>query len=121
LVVKNGSNACSHLGAHAGPVAHHEGTRGPRPPRPSTFHVSILSTPAAGMESRALTARFISTCLSWPLSARTCHRSSAGAHLHRHPVAGGAVQHARDVVQDRVQAEFAGRTTSRLPNVRAGA
>ena len=37
----------------------------------STFAVSMVSVPPSGMASRALTARFIRTCSSWPGSAWT--------------------------------------------------
>ena len=43
----------------------------------------MVSVPPSGMASRALTARFISTCSSWPRSALTCHRSASAWALQR--------------------------------------
>ena len=43
--------------------------------RRSTFRVSMVSVPPSGIASRALTARFSSTCSIWPGSAFTLPRS----------------------------------------------
>ena len=82
LVVKNGSKMCLRTSASIPtPVSVTEiTTRGPAGTSGWSLRnassvgasaTSIVSFPPRGMASRALTARFMSTCSSWPGSART--------------------------------------------------
>ena len=116
LVVKNGSKARALVSAFMpvpvsvtasstyGPATTTNGS--PSTDRvSSTLAVSIVSSPPSRIASRALTARFISTCSSCAASALTGHRSSDRIRPQLDVLANQPREQLLDVIDDLVDVE----------------
>ena len=90
FVVKNGSNACARVASSmptpVSVIGEHARTDPARAPRPSaasrssvssTFAVSIVTSPPAGIASRAFSTRLTITCSIWLASA--LHEAEPGS------------------------------------------
>ena len=116
FVVKNGSKTRSRVAASMPTPVSVTATRtcGPtpapslwaaKPSSRSTFAVSIVSRPPFGIASRAFTARFMSTCSSWPRSARTPARLGGDARLEGDVLSDEPSEHPLNVFHERAGVE----------------